>query len=397
MSHAAVSAHRPVTGSANHEDTQPTRSAGCQGPTRQFLQGPVKSTPVACQWLSSPAGHGRGPVLNRGVSPPILEAVILVARSLLFSNNARMAYRRDSQNHSPNWNRRRKGSQVTEGQLHKAKSHHCEGVLDPASRDFYVHTLRLLHEGGVPFMLGGAYAFAQYTGIERHTKDLDIFVRPADVERTLDVLGAGGYDARLEFPHWLGKAHCGGDFVDIIFSSGNGACPVTDDWFAHAERSKVFGVPVLLTPAEEMLWQKALILERERYDGADVAHIIHCRAEQLDWPRLVRLFGPNWRVLLSHLVLFGFVYPSERDRIPAEVLQELVNLLVAEQSLAAPAEKICHGTILSRKQYLTDVHCWGYADARLENGSMSATEVQLWTEAIEPDTHSSEDTTTHKE
>jgi hypothetical protein len=286
---------------------------------------------------------------------------------------------------------------VTDARLHKAKSHHHEGVLDPASCDFYIHTLRLLHEGGVPFMLGGAYAFAQYTGIERHTKDLDIFVRPTDAQRTLDILGDAGYKTSLVFPHWLGKAHCGADFVDIIFSSGNGACPVTDDWFQHAEQSDVFGVPVLLTPPEEMTWQKSLILERERYDGADVAHIIHCRAEHLDWNRLVTLFGANWRVLLSHLILFGFIYPSERNRIPAAVLQELLNLLMAEQALAPPTEKICHGTILSRQQYLTDVHNWGYTDARLESGNMNATEVQQWTDAIEPGQNSHEEASQHKD
>ena len=31
----------------------------------------------------------------------------------------------------------------------------------------------------MPFLVGGAYAFARYTGIERHTKDFDVFVRAA--------------------------------------------------------------------------------------------------------------------------------------------------------------------------------------------------------------------------
>ena len=286
---------------------------------------------------------------------------------------------------------------MTDAPCKKANGHAPERVLDPASREFYVHTLRLLQTAGVPFMLGGAYAFAQYTGIERHTKDLDIFVRPADAQRTLDVLEDAGYKTNLIFPHWLGKAHCGDDFVDIIFSSGNGVCPVTDDWFQHAGRVDVFGIPVLLMPPEEMIWQKSLILERERYDGADVAHIVHCRAEQLDWNRLVARFGANWRVLLSHLVLFGFVYPSERDRVPAGILQELLDRLVAEQALAPPSKKICHGTILSRQQYLTDVHRWGYADARLESGDMNASEVQQWTDAIEPLENSHEEDNQRKE
>jgi hypothetical protein len=49
--------------------------------------------------------------------------------------------------------------------------------LDPRARAFYVHTLATLNASGVPYLVGGAYAFARYTGIERHTKDLDLFVR----------------------------------------------------------------------------------------------------------------------------------------------------------------------------------------------------------------------------
>ena len=42
-----------------------------------------------------------------------------------------------------------------------------------------------------PFLVGGAYAFARYTGIERHTKDFDVFVRPRDFDRALDAFAAG--------------------------------------------------------------------------------------------------------------------------------------------------------------------------------------------------------------
>ena len=61
-------------------------------------------------------------------------------------------------------------------------------------------------------------------------------------------------------------------------------------------------------------------MERERYDGADVAHLLRAHGDRLDWPRLLRRFGPHWRVLLSHLVLFGFIYPGERALVPAWVM-----------------------------------------------------------------------------
>src|SRR5690606_7889998 len=172
-------------------------------------------------------------------------------------------------------------------------------------------------------------------------------------------------------------------FVDVIFSSGNGACPVDDEWFRAASRSDVFGVPVLLMPPEEMIWQKALILERERYDGADVAHLIHSLAATLDWQRLLERFDRNCRLLLSDLLLLCLIYPSERNRFPVDTLQHLLDLSSVEHNMKPPSKKICHGTVLSRQQYLVDISTWGYADARLERGHMSAREIQEWTESIE--------------
>jgi hypothetical protein len=83
------------------------------------------------------------------------------------------------------------------------------------------------------------------------------------------------------------------------------------------------------------------------------------------------------------IVKFGFVYPSERHRIPREVVDELLGRFTAEMNERGPAEKVCYGTMTSRAQYLVDVREWGFADARLEPfGTMKAEDVEHWTEAI---------------
>ena len=102
-------------------------------------------------------------------------------------------------------------------------------VLDPQTRAFYCRALSALSESGAPFLVGGAYAFARYTGIERHTKDLDIFVREADRDAVLVALAGAGCETDVTFPHWLAKARCDDDFVDVISSSGNGVAVVDDD------------------------------------------------------------------------------------------------------------------------------------------------------------------------
>ncbi|HYX24299.1 MAG TPA: hypothetical protein VFC23_09130 [Thermoanaerobaculia bacterium] len=260
-------------------------------------------------------------------------------------------------------------------------------ALSPATAGFYREAMAAFEEGGVPFLVGGAYAYARYTGIVRHTKDFDVFVRPRDFDRALDVFARQGWRTERTFAHWLGKGFQGDDFVDVIFSSGNGVARVDDEWFEHAVAETVLDRPAKLVPAEEMIWSKSFIMERERFDGADVAHVLHARAADLDWDRLLRRFAPRggWRVLLAHLVLFGYVYPGRAGLIPGHVLEILAGRLRTD----APDEedeRVCRGTILSRSQYLVDVLQWGYEDARLRpEGSMSPEEVERWTVAAEKD------------
>ena len=259
-------------------------------------------------------------------------------------------------------------------------------VLPPETRAFYCGALHALAESGVPFLVGGAYAFARYTGIERHTKDFDIFVRERDRDRVLETLAGHGCETDLSFPHWLAKARCGEDFIDVIFSSGNGVAVVDDEWFAHAVDGEVFDLPVKLVPAEEKIFSKAFIQERERYDGADVAHLLRASGRDLDWGRLLRRFGPYWRVLFQHLIAFGFVYPSERDTIPAWVMRECLRRTAAEVERPPKQTMVCRGTLISRQQYLVDVDCWGYEDARLNpRVAMTEDDIESWTEAIKDD------------
>jgi hypothetical protein len=257
--------------------------------------------------------------------------------------------------------------------------------LPAATRRFHRHVLQTLSAAGVPFLVGGGHALERYLGIGRSVNDLDLFMRQGDVPEALAVVARRlGYRTEVTFPHWLAKierdAH---DHVDVIFSSGNSACPVDDDWFRYAVPATVLGQPVRLCPVEETIWSKAYVMERERYDGADIAHLIHACAERIDWSRLTRRFGPHWRVLLSHLILFGFVYPSERQRIPEPLMSRCLRL-VEQEMRQAPARRICRGPLLSRAQYLLDVQLRGYEDARLlPHGSMSEADASVWTAAID--------------
>src|SRR5438445_9548367 len=239
-----------------------------------------------------------------------------------------------------------------------------------------------LQDTDIPFLIGGAYVVEVYAGVSRQTKDFDLYLRPQHVDLALDALKRAGYKTKKTFTHWIAKASRGREYIDLIFRAGNGLCEVDDSWFERAHGHEFLGLSVKLCAPEEMIWMKAYIMERERFDGADIAHILQSCAEKLDWPHLVHRFGPDWRVLLSHLVLFGYIYPGEHVRIPGAIMDDLISRLRKDAPTAGP-ERVCRGTLLSRKQYLLDVQERGFRDARLEDRvHMDDKDIAHWTRAI---------------
>ena len=251
---------------------------------------------------------------------------------------------------------------------------------DTGAADIYRSVLWHLREAGIPYLVGGTYALEHHAGLVRDTKDLDLFVRRADWTRVEEALAPHGLRCELVFSHWLGKARDGHRFVDLIFSGGNGLVEVDDDWLRHGVPSVILEVPVHLVGAEEMIWSKSFVMERERYDGADVTHILRQSGATIDWVRLIRRFGVQSAVLLSHLVLFQFAYPAHRGNVPDWVMDELWERARTQEPVPA---RLCRGTLLSREQYLVDVDEWGYLDAReMPLGRMTPQQIQEWTAAI---------------
>lgn len=242
---------------------------------------------------------------------------------------------------------------------HLATENRCAGELDARA-----DALRALNASGIPYVVAGAYAFFEYTGIFRDTKDLDVFLRRRDLVAAFDALGGAGFRCEMTDAVWIGKAYRGEWFVDLIFSSGNGVAVVDDRWFDHARYAEVMGVPTLLAPPEEMIWSKGFVCERERYDGNDVMNLIRAVGHEMDWERVVDRFGEHWEVLLSHLVMYRFAFPGDRSQVPRWVMEELLRR--GEQSLVEGDwdRRVCRGRLVSRTQYEHVVQVLGYHDAR---------------------------------
>ncbi|MGA8655556.1 MAG: hypothetical protein WB586_05350 [Chthoniobacterales bacterium] len=207
-------------------------------------------------------------------------------------------------------------------------------------------------------------------------------LRAEDVPLALQTCRNAGYGAEFVFTRWLAKIWSADSFIDVIFRAGNGLGEVDDLWFNKAPAAEIFGISVKVSPFEELIWQKAYVMERERFDGADIVHLLASCAPQIDWIRLLERFGPDWRVLMSHLILFGFVFPSKRNLVPPEVVKKMSASLMREVSERPAAQPLCNGTLLSRIQYLSDITTGGFIDARTTGRSMiKPLEIQKWTKA----------------
>lgn len=247
---------------------------------------------------------------------------------------------------------------------------------------FYQDAFAILEEAGIPFLIGGAFAQSRHTGRDRDTKDLDIILRRDDVPRMLVAFEHAGYHAEVPYPHWLAKIHSNGQYLDVLFGSGNGVIHVEQSWWVHAVEADVLDRKVKLCPPEELLWSKAFVQERERFDGADVLHLLHACARTMDWDRLVARFDHHWPVLYGHIVMFLFAYPDRRGDVPHRVIEELSCRL--QRLEPQETEHICYGTLVSREQYLYDVNTLGYEDARLQpRGGMTSRDLEIWTDAID--------------
>jgi len=246
----------------------------------------------------------------------------------------------------------------------------AEPILDSAEAEaFYAAAIGELLDTGIPFMVAGTFAVAAYTGISRATKDFDIFCKAGDWPRLLSHFKSRDYTVSVEDERWLGKVNRGLIFFDVIFASSNGTTPVSDLWFEHAWESNVLGHKVRLVGPTELVWSKLFIQNRNRYDGADVAHLILRAHEKIDWKRLLQHMEVHWEVLLIHLLNFRFIYPSERERVPAWLMEELLDRLSHQRQLPPPQARICRGRMFSSKDYEIDVREWGFADIDGEGGN----------------------------
>ncbi|MGC2449937.1 MAG: nucleotidyltransferase [Candidatus Sulfotelmatobacter sp.] len=227
--------------------------------------------------------------------------------------------------------------------------------------ELFRDVLNALESCRIPYAISGAFSLRQHTGICRYTKDLDLFLTAKNSSLALDCLREIGLECEVTDPVWLSKAWRDGYFVDLITGMSNGMITVEESWIERARPAVVHGVKTRVLAPEELVASKIFVAKRERFDGADIAHVIYGTYGDFDWEREMELAGEHWEMLLWSLVMFRYVYPAQSHYVPSEIWCELVTRFSHEVK-NPNAEARFRGSLIDENMFAIDVDEWELPD-----------------------------------
>jgi len=99
------------------------------------------------------------------------------------------------------------------------------------------------------------------------------------------------------------------------------------------------------------------VAKRERFDGADIAHVIYGTHGSFDWERELELVGEHWEMLLWALVLFRYVYPAQTHYVPAAIWRRLLERFEAQIGHRRPEARF-RGSLVDERMFAIDVNEW---------------------------------------
>jgi hypothetical protein len=220
----------------------------------------------------------------------------------------------------------------------------------------FQRVIRLAREATIPFVIGGFHGMAAYTGQDRDSKDLDLYVLPDDRERMIGVLrqaGLADYYDRLPYDRgWIYRAHENGAIVDVIWGMANYRGQVDAVWLEAGQEMEIAGERLRALPAEELLWTRLYVVQRDRCDWPDVMNLLAAAGPELDWERLLARLGEDRPLLAGALAVFSWLDPCRAALLPSGVWQRLG--IAPPQAEAGLEKRPPHADLLDRRPwYLT--------------------------------------------
>jgi hypothetical protein len=197
----------------------------------------------------------------------------------------------------------------------------------------YRSAIKALRAAEIPFLLGGGFALATFTGRWRDTKDIDFYILPEHrkaVTRALASVGLRDYFPRVRYDRkWIYRSVKKDMIVDIIWSMANRRAQVDQEWFTYSSAVSIRGENLAVVPVEEFLWCKLYIVQRDHCDWTDIFNLLYAIGTQIDWNRLIARLGPDVPLLQAVLSVYSWLCPAQARKLP-QALWRKVNLRPSE-------------------------------------------------------------------
>ncbi|MFO7965902.1 MAG: nucleotidyltransferase [Desulfobacterales bacterium] len=239
-------------------------------------------------------------------------------------------------------------------------SHDASHVFSSAEEEIYAQWLKILESAEIEYAVGGAYALGFHTNIWRNTKDLDIFVTPADLRKTLKTMQESGFWTTVKNTSWLAKFRSENYFMDLIFGLSNHANKIDRSWIENAVPAEIFGISSRVLRPEEFLASKVYVMRRERFDGSDIAHLIRAVKGRLNWERILEILQQDRQLLLWHLLFFDYVYPGHSNYLPTDLMAYLFDKAKRRWQDGNIPKEAFFGMRVDPKQFEIDLDRFSY-------------------------------------
>jgi predicted nucleotidyltransferase len=178
------------------------------------------------------------------------------------------------------------------------------------------HAIDIVEQSGIPYALIGGVA-VKSLGRPRVTHDIDLFVKPDDAERVLEVLEKEGFTSQKRDPFWLFKAWKDNILVDVIFKS-SGDIYFDEEVQSHVRRTNYLGKCInSISPEDFLVIKAAAHQEHNPHHWHDALAVL--KQGNLDWEYLLKRAKHAPRRILSLLI-----YGQANDiAVPNEVIKRL--------------------------------------------------------------------------
>ena len=235
-----------------------------------------------------------------------------------------------------------------------------ENLIPPEHWSVYACVLDRACNENVPFALGGGLALGYYTGHLRRSKDLDIYIRPEDRETMVRIMTGcklkDFHPVQSYDPAWIYRGHRGDVIVDAIWAMANKRTVVDDRWIDSGPLIQLCGQSFRVIPAEELIWSKLYVLQRDRCDWPDIFNLVYATGPHLDWEHLFARVAEDRPLLKGILSIFSWLCPGRALALP-HLVWDAVDLPVPRAE-GDPAGRPSRKDLLdSRPWLLADNRC----------------------------------------